>query len=139
MVDSMKPTRLARYKEKIQQIISNFREIESVMPSPEGIILKGVYYNVHSAIESSMDILAMICKDMGIVPKGDTENIHNLTEEAIIDEALANELSMCNGLRNVLVHQYNDIDRNTVLESIPKVERTLHALIDSLEKYLDDN
>ncbi|MHA1928634.1 MAG: DUF86 domain-containing protein [Candidatus Thorarchaeota archaeon] len=135
----MKPTRLARYKEKIQQIISNFKEIRGVMPSPEGIILKGVYYNVHSAIESSMDILAMICKDLGIVPKGDAENIHNLTEKAIIDEALANELSMCNGLRNVLVHQYNGIDRKTVLESVPKVERALRALIESLEKYLDED
>ncbi|NWF95673.1 MAG: DUF86 domain-containing protein [Candidatus Thorarchaeota archaeon] len=135
---TMDRSRVARYGEKVRHITLSLREVASVMPSPRGIVLKGVYYDILTAIESCMDIIAMLCRDRGTVPKGDVENIESLSRLGVIDEALAEQLRRCNGLRNVLVHQYNGIDSGIVLESVPQVEQALLRFLDVVERLLNE-
>jgi len=135
----MTPSRATRYKEKISYILECIKEIEEVLPHPEGIVLKGVYYNLSSAIESTMDMIAMLCKDLGIMPKGDYENIQSLHAKGVINENLADRLTKCNGLRNVLVHQYNGIDDELVITSIKQVHSDLKAFNEVVEEHLGEH
>lgn len=130
--------RTIRYKEKISYVFECLREIKEVLPEPSGIVLKGVYYNLSSAIESTMDMIAMLCKDLGIMPKGDYENIENLQSRGTISENLAIRLAKCNGLRNILVHQYNGIDDARVVKSISQVDEDLKAFIEIVEEHLGE-
>lgn len=137
-VNNMVPSRSIRYKEKISYIFEYLREIGEVLPEPSGIVLKGVYYNLSSAIESTMDMNAMLCKDLGIMPKGDYENIENLQSRGTINENMAIRLAKCNGLRNILIHQYKGIDDTRVINSISQVDIDLRALIDVVEEHLGE-
>jgi uncharacterized protein YutE (UPF0331/DUF86 family) len=135
----MERNRRIRYKEKIAYIYDCLREIEDAMPDPSGIILKGVFYDLSSAIEALMDMTAMLCKDLGVMPKGDYENIQSLQKKNIITKALASRLAKCNGLRNVLIHQYNGIDDKLVIDSVTRVGRDLKTFIKIVEAYLGES
>ena len=80
----------------------------------------------------------MLCKDLGIMPKGDYENIENLQSRGTIDENLATRLAQCIELRNVLVHQYNGIDDARVIKSISQVDRDLKAFIEVVKAHLSE-
>ena len=132
-------TRSMRYKSKISYIMACLTEIEDALPNPSGIVLKGIFYNLSTAIESTMDMVAMLCKDLGIMPKGDYENIQSILDRGIIENELSQSLAKCNGLRNFLVHQYNGVDDTIVLSSIPNVKDALIQFIGILEEYLNES
>jgi uncharacterized protein YutE (UPF0331/DUF86 family) len=134
----MEHDRTIRYKEKISYIFECLREIDEVMPEPSGIVLKGVFYDLSSAIEAMMDMIAMLCKDLGIMPRGDYENIQSLHKRNTISESLASRLAKCNGLRNVLVHQYNGIDEARVISSVRRVEEDMREFIRVVEGFLGE-
>ena len=69
----------------------------------------------------------------------DYENIQNLEHKGIIEEKLADRLTRCNGLRNVLVHQYNGIDDERVLNSVKQVHSDLKAFIEIVEGHLGES
>ncbi|MFO7837584.1 MAG: HepT-like ribonuclease domain-containing protein [Candidatus Thorarchaeota archaeon] len=98
--------------------------------------MKGIYYDLSSAIDAVMDIIAILCKDLGTMPRGDYENIENLQTRDILSADLVERLANCNGLRNVLVHQYNGIDENLVLESTQPVERDLREFVKVVEEHI---
>jgi len=82
-----------------------------------------------TAIESAMDIGAMLVRHLGEVPVDDRHNIRILIERGLLDEQLGTNLLRCNALRDVLVHKYNGIDDERVLESISEVDSILRAYI----------
>jgi len=86
-----------------------------------------------------MDLIAMLLKDKGTVAKGDKSNIEFLSTENYVSSELAAHLHKCKGLRNVLVHQYNGIDRQIVLRSFNDVKNTLTSFIDILENIIDES
>jgi uncharacterized protein YutE (UPF0331/DUF86 family) len=65
-------------------------------------------------VESAMDVVAMMCRDSGIVPKDDLSNIESVELEPQKKEALLE----ANGLRNRLVHRYNKTDDRIALVSM---------------------
>ncbi len=124
-----------RYREKIEYIIEALSEIP---PNPEKPIeISGTFYNLLTAIESAMDISAMLVKDFGKRVEDDYGNIETLQEIGIIDEKLAEKLKMCNGLRNWLVHRYNRVDRQLVLNSVEEVKEILIEFIKRVEDVLE--
>lgn len=84
-------------------------------------------------------MIAMLCKDLGIMPKGDYENIKSLYAKGKINENFADRLAKCNGLRNVLVHQYNGIDDELVITSIIQVHSDLKAFNEVVEDHLGEH
>lgn len=73
------------------------------------------YKAFQEIVEACMDIVAMMCKDMDIVPKDDYTNIDNLLE---IDQRTKASLYEANGLRNRLVHRYDQTDDRIAFEGI---------------------
>jgi len=132
----MKKDRIARYREKMEYIIEALEQIPEKPERP--IEISGIFYNLHTSIESAMDIIAMLLKDLGLRVEDDYSNIEKLVEFKVIDKKLGEKLKMCNGLRNWLVHRYNRIDTKIVLESVDEVEEILMKLIEKVEGVLNE-
>jgi uncharacterized protein YutE (UPF0331/DUF86 family) len=130
--------RKSRYIEKIKYVTESLIIVDKLLPNPNEIETSALYYRLLTAIESVMDIIAMSIRDSGGIPKGDNSNIQHLLNEKRIEEDLSFHLLRCNGLRNVLVQQYNGIDREIVLRSVPDVRKSLTDLIDIIEEFLNE-
>lgn len=127
--------RKERYREKIEYIIETLCEIP---PNPEKPIeISGTFYNLLTAIESAMDISAMLVKDFGKRVEDDYGNIEVLHEIGVLDEKLAESLKMCNGLRNWLVQRYSRVDKQLVLSSVEEVKEILTEFIKRVENVLE--
>jgi len=95
-----------------------------------------LFYLIHTAVEAAMDIAAMLVKDLGFTPKDDYENIQTLRSVGVIGAGLAEDLGKLNGLRNVLVHRYNKIDEQLVIESLEDIKRILKGFVEAAENAL---
>ena len=135
----MDAERKARYKEKIKYVVYNLRIVKELVPDPNEIETLALYYALSTSIESVMDIIAMVVKNSGEVPKGDEYNINFIEKENFIESDTAIHLKKCNGLRNFLVHQYNGVDREIVLASVADVKKTLTQFIEIVEVYLNES
>ena len=80
-----------------------------------------------------MDIVAMMCKDMNLLPKDDYSNIENLDN---IDRKTKISLAAANGLRNRLVHRYNQTDERIALESINVLLPQLSDFVEMVELWI---
>lgn len=78
--------------------------------------------------EACLDIVAMICKDSGSIPRDDYTNIQSLEW---MDQGIKASLAEANGLRNRIVHRYNNTDDLIALES-------LRAILPQLRKFLEE-
>lgn len=128
--------KINRYHEKIEYIIEALEQIPEKPERP--IEISGTFYNLHTSIESAMDIIAMLLKDLGFRVEDDYSNIEKLVELKIIDEKLGEKLKMCNGLRNWLVHRYNRVDTKIVLRSVDEVKDILMKFIERVEGVLNE-
>ena len=77
----------------------------------------------------AVDINAHITSSLGETAGGEARSTFGkMAQLGIIPRALATELKLSVGLRNVLVHEYVNIDLNRVAESVPQA-------IDSYTQY----
>ncbi|MEA1905488.1 MAG: DUF86 domain-containing protein [Euryarchaeota archaeon] len=128
--------RIERYKDKVNYIVRN---VESIQKDAESELeLGGIFYGLHTAIEASMDVVAMLLKDMGEVVEDDYSNIMRLEEIGIISMDLADRLRKCNGLRNYLVHRYNSVDDVIALDSRSEVRDIFYEFIEIVERLLNE-
>ena len=118
--------RIKRYKDKINIIV---RRSGNINEWTEGYEAENflrdektklaTYKAFQEIVESCMDIIAMACKDEEIVPKDDYTNIERLE---FLDENMKKALMEANGLRNRLVHRYNQTDDLIAFVSIKVAE-----------------
>jgi len=131
----MDESRLARYREKMEYVID---ALESIREPRSQLELSGVFYNLITSIEASMDLIAMLLRDLGERIEDDYTNVDKLVELGIISEELGESLKKCNGLRNWLVHRYNRVDPELVMDSVEEVKETLYSLLRRLEAILNE-
>ncbi len=77
-----------------------------------------IYHAFQIIIEIITDLIAMTVKDLKIKPTDDYTNIIHLKEQNFLTEELTESLRKLNGLRNVIVHDYNGIDELLVYRGI---------------------
>ena len=80
-----------------------------------------------------MDIIAMVCKDEELVPRDDYTNIERLE---FIDENMKKALMEANGLRNRLVHRYNQTDDLIAFVSIKELLPKIEEFVDVIERWI---
>jgi len=132
-----------RYKEKLDTIQKRIGQISEWTKkhnkssfTVDELVKLATYKAYQEAVEASMDIVAMLCKDSKISPKDDYSNIKALIDKGLLKNKIGDDLIDSNGLRNRLVHKYNKVDDDTafvkILESLPGFER----FIDVIEKWM---
>jgi uncharacterized protein YutE (UPF0331/DUF86 family) len=131
----MEIDRAKRYKDKTNIILKRSDQIRGWTASLQAADFLedektklATYKAFQEIVEACMDIVAMMCKDMNIVPKDDYTNIDNLLE---IDKRTKASLYEANGLRNRLVHRYNQTDD---LIAFKGIKILLPELVDFMEK-----
>ncbi len=131
----MDEIRLKRYRDKINFIIDNIKDLPI---KPNNVFEKrGIFYSIQTAIESVIDLVAMLVKDLGIQVKDDETNINEIIEKRNLNPELGKKLRKANGLRNILVHRYNNVEDQIILDSVEEIKELLYQWIDIVEEIIN--
>ncbi len=136
----MDSERLRRYIDKIEHIEERIEDIRTWLNEREDIkemdkkTRLAVYKAMQEVVEASTDIVAMILKDEGKLPKDDYTNIEKIFELNIIDRSVKEALNEADGLRNRLVHEYNELNDEIALESIQSLLVQIEEFVEAAVK-----
>ncbi|MFX1512848.1 MAG: DUF86 domain-containing protein [Promethearchaeota archaeon] len=116
---------------------------DKILDLPENVeddrfYIDALFYRLQISIHATMDLVAMLCKDLGFSVKDDYSNIDELSNAEIIDSNLNSVLRRLNGLRNILVHQYNKIELDIVLQEKELAVETLQKFVILVEKLINE-
>ncbi|TES98794.1 MAG: DUF86 domain-containing protein [Promethearchaeota archaeon] len=132
----MDELRNKRYKDKIQHIFDYIQDLP-LIPKNE-LEKRGIFYSLQTSIEAMVDLIAMLVKDLGIQVKDDNNNINEIIRIKKLNPELGEKLSQANGLRNIIVHRYNAVDDQIILDSVQEVKDLLLKWVRIIEESLND-
>ena len=135
----MESTRKTRYIQKItflQERLKDFDKYRYQKLSP--LEIDGVYYRIQTVVDSMMDLIAMFLSDRGVDVADDYTNIDKMQENNIISRGLGEKLKKSNGLRNAIVHRYNGLIQEKILDKGVEIKEIAKELIEIFEKALFD-
>ncbi len=123
-----------RYLDKISYIQHKL----AILPDKynDELIMDAILYRIQTSIDSAMDIIAMVNKDLGFIVSDDYSNIENLIKNNIISKSLGNKLKSLNGLRNALIHRYNSVDFYIISENISQIKDILFEFCEVISNLL---
>jgi len=122
-----------RYLTKVERFIKE-EEFISTHTIENDVTERALLYSLQVSIEISMDIVAMKLRDMGLKVDDDATNIEKIQGQGIITPQEADFLKEINGVRNFIVHRYNQVDMNIVNEALSKIN-DLKAIIIKVADY----
>ena len=137
----MKIERAGRYKDKLDIIFKRagqaqdwLEEVSSEVFLEDDKTKLASYKAFQEAVEACMDLVAMMCKDLGIKPHDDYGNLESLGD---LTEGSKKVLIEANGLRNHLVHRYNNRDDLLALDSMRGLLSGIMAFGEEVEAWLE--
>ena len=114
-----------RVKDKIDQIEEYLKELETIVPASleeykEDLKTKAACERyAQKIIESLVDLAYLVVKSKNLRAPEDEEAVFFLlAKESVISEELAKKLKEAKGMRNILVHEYGEVDDAIVFHSI---------------------
>lgn len=129
--------RKEQYKRKLEFIIEKITRLPE-RPEENEYYMDALFYRLQISIDATMDLVAMLCKDLGITVKDDYTNLDELEKFNIFTPNLLKELRKWNGLRNVLVHRYNKIEEELIFQNKNNVIKTLEDFIKKVEVIINE-
>lgn len=144
---SLRKERIERYIEKMEHL---HRYHQSLKKWVRNVDKKGflslkmkdqfaIYHGFQLIIEIITDLIAMLVKDLKIKPKDDYSNIECLQEQKILSETLSKNIKKMNGLRNVIVHDYNGMDELLAFNGIKENLKNVKKFDEVMRKWLRKN
>ncbi|MCK4285619.1 MAG: DUF86 domain-containing protein [Candidatus Lokiarchaeota archaeon] len=130
----MDELRIKRYRDKINHIIDYIKDLP-ITPKNE-LEKRGVFYSLQTSIEAIVDLIAMLTKDLGIPVKDDNTNISAIVKRRKLKSGFGEKLKKANGMRNIIVHRYNDFEEKIILNSVEEIKELLPKWIDVVEEIL---
>jgi len=109
-----------RYLTKVERFIKEEEFIVSHTIEND-VTERALLYSLQVSIEISMDIVAMKLRDMGLKVDDDATNIDKVAGQGIITQGEADFLKEINGVRNFIVHRYNQVDMDIINEALSKI------------------
>jgi len=126
--------RLKAYKRKINYIVNKITDLPQDIEND--YMFDALLYRLHTSIEALMDIIAMLVKDLGVEVGDDYTNIEKLRELGFINETLADTLKKLNGLRNIIVHRYNKVDKTIIINELETIKEAIFSFLEIVENVL---
>ncbi len=118
MVDEVRVTRLLRTAQEGLVILQR-RASEDTKERDSETWLPAVKYAFITVIEVCVDIAQHICSTEHLgTPKSNGDAMHKLGHHEVLTPELAHEMAQAIGFRNVLVHDYVDVDDSIVIERL---------------------
>ncbi|MGH3695595.1 MAG: type VII toxin-antitoxin system HepT family RNase toxin [Pseudonocardiaceae bacterium] len=118
MVDEVRVLRLLR---SISDDLTVLRTEASAAPQrrADPLWLRGVKYTFVTAIEAGVDVAQHVCASQGWGPPRDNgDAVRLLGAHGVLSADLADRLRRAVGFRNVLVHDYIEVDDGIVLDRL---------------------
>lgn len=123
---------------RISQIDEWLRGVEVEELKKDEMRKLAVYKAYQEAIDSTLDMIAMMCKNVGIPPKDDYMNTEKLIEKGIIPKDIGEKILEANKLRNLLLHHYDEIDDDAACVSIKESLEWMLKFLDIAKKCLNN-
>jgi len=93
---------------------------------------------IHLLVEAASDINSYLLVQLyQVTPSAYYDSFIEAGREGIITQELALELAASTGMRNRLVHQYEEIDHRIVFTAIPKSLQQYSLYVQQITAYLD--
>lgn len=132
----MSPDVLARKLERLRKYLDDLavhrdRTARDVADDPYA-----VERLLELVVQVAVDILSHQLAERGLSPESYRDTFELAGTGALLPEDLADRLSRAAGLRNILVHLYEDIDYEIVAASIPAALDDFGLLLEELEEDL---
>lgn len=93
--------------------------------------------NLSLAIQTCIDVAYHLCAADGLVPETAGDAFHALAARRVIDQRLAGALVGAAGFRNVLVHEYTEVDWKIVMRVVRDDTADLAAFGRAIVAFLD--
>lgn len=139
----MNENRVRKYQRKIEIIKENMRDIalwSANLGLDELLSDKKTRYAIYKAyqeiVEAFMDTIAMIIKDLGLLPEDDYTNIEKLVKNGILDQKKAHVLEIANNARNWIVHRYNKLDDKHILMHLFDTLREFNSILKVIQTWI---
>jgi len=132
----MDELRIKRYRDKINHIVDYIKDLP-FEPKNE-LEKRGIFYSLQTSIEAIIDLIAMLTKDLGLQVKDDNTNISEIVRKRKLKSQLGEKLKKANGMRNIIVHRYNDFEEEIILNSVKEIKELLSKWIDIVEEILNE-
>ena len=134
MSESKNYSRLNRYFKKLEKFEEEYEIIQKYDITDE-ITKRALMYSLQICIEVVMDVVAMTVKDIGAIVEDDYSNIQTLTDKKLLSKEDASLLKLYNGLRNAIVHKYDNINLNIVKEGLDRIGEVYEIIIKLIEAF----
>ncbi len=126
-----------QYSRKLEFIIDKI----SLLPDniEENIFyVDALFYRLQVSIDAAMDVIAMLCKDLGITVRDDYSNIDDFEKHKIFQTDLIKNLRLLNGLRNALVHRNSKIEEERIIQEKKNYVDNLKKFVKDVEKVINE-
>ncbi len=138
-----KELRVKLIKSKIGKLIDSLDFIEENLPASvedflnSRVIRNAVYKEVEFAIETILDIFAIINSDLRFgVPEEDEAIINNFEKEKVFSERIISVVKDMKKFRNILVHKYGEINDEQAFENIREGLKDFESIVNEIEEFL---
>lgn len=131
-----------RIKDKIEEIEKYLQELNEIIPASfenyqSDFKTKAACERyAERIIEAVIDLIFLVIKEKSFkIPEEEKEIFEILTNEKIISQDLGYRLRNAKGMRNILVHQYENIDDDILFEAITtELEKDVLELLKNIKK-----
>lgn len=128
---------------RLRELSRRLKRVEAKRPASAAALAKDedlqdiLSRNLSLAIQTCIDIASHLCAAHGIVPQTAGEAFAQLARAKLVDKPLAQRLQLAAGFRNVLVHEYTEVDWDIVLRAARTGTRDLEAFGRAVVALLD--
>ena len=132
----MDKKRMSRYRHKISIISKRKSNISSWIDSDDEKSILAIYKAYQETVDAFLYLFSMILKDMNEIVEDDYANIEKLGEKGILDGKEEGLMKEANGLRNILVHEYNGLERKIAIDSIVNIVENFEDVLKEIRTWL---
>jgi len=126
--------RRQRYLEKLERFEEEYEFIKEHEMIDE-VTRRALLYSLQLCVDITMDIVAMLVRDLGMTVEDDYTNIERLVKHGIISEADVSLIRAYSGLRNAIVHKYDRLNLEIVNEGLQRIDELYRVVLKLVEKY----
>ena len=134
-----------RHLEALRKYITKLKKLRDsaapqVLKNPESIERDSVERNMQLAIQSVLDLGAMLIADYAFGTPNDNKHIITiLGNNGVLEPELAERIKKMGGMRNALVHDYLYIDEDELFDAFENRLGDFDAFAEHLVMFLDSH
>jgi len=131
-----------RIEDKIEEIELYLNELADIVP--DSFQAYSSNFKDRAACERYFEKIILAVTDLAFLiikeknfktPEEDKESFDILNKEKVISEDLANKLKEARGMRNIISHQYGNVDDEVVFESLTsELEKDVLQFLENIKK-----